>query len=115
MTFWKKKKYVPDDERLARVIKILFPPLEIARTPDGTKYHIDYSIDSNLDAVLMDLQEGNNDAACQKTLESCVKKLNEVRRVLEAYAEMDAEAKYLIVDNGEADADLDLENIQIQK
>lgn len=112
MMFW-KKKYVPDDERLAKVISILFPPLEVARTPDGTKYHIDYSIDSNLDAVLLDLIEGNNDAACQRTLESCIRKLNDVRRVLEAYAEMDAEAKYLVVDNGEPEDELD--HIQIQK
>ena len=55
MLFW-KKKYIPDDERLAKVIDIMFPPLEVARTPDGKKYHIDYSIDSNLDAVLLDLQ-----------------------------------------------------------
>ncbi len=112
MLFW-KKKYVPDDERLAKVISILFPPLEVARTPDGTKYHIDYSIDSNLDAVLLDLQEGNNDAACQRTLESCIRKLNDVRRVLEAYAEMDAEAQYLVVDNGEPEDELD--HIQVQK
>lgn len=112
MLFW-KKKYIPDDERLLKITKILYPPLEVARTPDGTKYHIDYSIDSNLDAVLLDLQEGNNDAACQKTLESCIRKLNEVRRILEAYAVMDDEAKYLVVDNGENEEEY--ENIQIQK
>lgn len=112
MMFW-KKKYVPDDERLLKVINILYPPLEVARTPDGTKYHIDYSIDSNLDAVLLDLQEGNNDAACQKTLESCIRKLNEVRRILEAYAVMDDDAKYLVVDNGQAEDELDY--IQVQK
>ena len=113
MFFWKKKKFTPEDERLAAIIKLLFPPLGVARTPSGKKYHIDYAVDSNLDAVLLDLQEGNNDAACQKTLESCIKRLNETRRILEAYAEFDSEAEYLIVDSQVEDDET--ESIQIQK
>lgn len=103
MIFWKKKKYVPDDERLQQIIDLLYPPLKTARTPAGVKYHIDYSVDSNLDAVLMDLQEGTNDAAVQKTLNTCIKKLNQVRTILEAYAELDKEAQYLIVDDEDLD------------
>jgi hypothetical protein len=75
---------------------------------DGTsiKFHIDYSADSNLDAVLMDLQEGYNDPAAQKTILDVIKRLNNVRRMLEAYAELDKDAKYIIVENLEQDKDV---------
>ncbi|CAB4162922.1 hypothetical protein UFOVP787_182 [uncultured Caudovirales phage] len=111
--FWKVKKIdTPKDQKIEKIKKILFPPLDLHEQfqEDGTKikFHIDYSVDSNLDAVLIDLQEGNNDAVVQKTISSVITRLNEVRRILEAYAELDKDAQYIIVDDGEKIKDIDI-------
>jgi hypothetical protein len=106
----KKKPFTTSDEQIEQIKAILFPPLitQQEMQSDGTsiKFHIDYSADSNLDAVLMDLQEGYNDPAAQKTILDVIKRLNNVRRMLEAYAELDKDAKYIIVENLEQDKDV---------
>lgn len=100
MLFFSKRKtpYVPDDDRLRQVIDILFPPLRTEEMPDGTKMQIDYSVDSNLDAVLIDLEEGQNDEVTRNTIRSCVKSIGRVRTILEAWQEIDLESKFLMVD-----------------
>jgi hypothetical protein len=104
---WKieKKIETPADQKLEQIKALLFPPLELkeqmSETGSKIKYHIDYSVDSNLDAVLMDLEEGHNDPVARKTISKVVDRLNQARRLLEAYAELDKEAKYIIVDDGE--------------
>ena len=109
---WKivKKIETPADQKLEQIKKLLFPPLELREhmDKDGSKvkFHIDYSVDSNLDSVIMDLQEGYNDPACHKTLDAIVKRLHEIRKLLEAYAEIDTEAKYIIVDDGRKEQDV---------
>lgn len=102
---WKvqKKPETPAEIKLEQIRQLLFPQLELNEEigKDGSviKFHVDYSVDSNLDAVLMDLQDGNNDEVTQGTINDVVKKLIEARKLLEAYAEFDKEAKYIIVDN----------------
>jgi hypothetical protein len=100
-----KKIETPSDQKLEEIKNILFPPLkleeEVSREGDTIKFHIDYSIDTNLDAVLIDLIEGNNDAAVQKTLNNMIAKLIQVRKILDTYPELNEEAKYIIVDDGE--------------
>jgi hypothetical protein len=109
---WKieKKIETPADQKLEQIKTLLFPPLELkeqlSETGSKIKYHIDYSVDSNLDAVLMDLEEGHNDPVARKTISKMVGKLNQARRLLEAYAELNEEAKYIIVDDG---GDLDVQ------
>ena len=117
MMFWKVKKKTDSesDKRIDEIINILFPPLETKSSvgPDGVvfKYQIDYSADSNLDAALIDLREGHNDEVVRTTITSVVDKLNQVRRLLEAYSEIDNDAKYIVVDSGGSDAE-DLEPIE---
>jgi hypothetical protein len=105
-----KKINTPAEEKLDQIKSILFPPLKLDEEfdKDGSsiKYHIDYSADSNLDAVLMDLQEGFNDEASHKTLNDVIIRLNRVRRLLEAFAQLDPNAKYIIVENMEKDLDV---------
>ena len=102
---WKveRKAETSAEIKLEQVKKALFPPLIVREemTADGQvmRYHVDYSVDSNLDAALMDLQEGNNDSLTQDTINKVVARLNEVRRLLEAYAQLDKDAKYIIVEN----------------
>jgi len=98
LNFLKKKPAIPEDERLKKIISLLFPPLAVHITPNGLKYHIDYSADSNLDAALTDLEEGVNDAATQKTIRDVSDRLAKIRQILEAYREIDDEAKYIMVD-----------------
>lgn len=104
MFSWKivRKTHTPSDKKLEEIRKILFPPLDtqtemVDNKP--VKFHVDYAIDSNLDAALIDLREGNNDDITQNTILKAITKLNEVRRLMEAYAQIDADAKYIIVDS----------------
>ena len=115
---WKivKRTYTESDEKIEQLIKLLFPPLVLNEelNKDGTvmKYHVDHSVDTNLDAALVDLQEGHNDPVVQKTINSVIKRLNDARRLLEAYAQFDKDAKYIIVEDME---DSDSENIRAQE
>lgn len=101
---WKivKKTYTPADKKIEEIVNILFPPLELKQEidKDGSvfKYHVDYSADSNLDAALIDLQDGHNDEVVHKTINNTIDRLMKVRRLLEAFAELDKDAKYIIVD-----------------
>jgi len=102
---WKiqKKIETPAELKLEQIKTLLFPPLELNKelSNDGSvmKFHVDYSVDSNLDAALMDLQDGQNDEVTQGTINEVTKRLIQVRKLLEAYAQIDKDAKYIIVDN----------------
>jgi len=106
---WKveKKPLTTAEEKLEEIKKLLFPPLELREevSSDGEimKYHIDYSVDSNIDAALMDLQDGHNDPVVHSTLNKAVSRLNKARKILEAYAVLNKDAKYIIVDDGKDD------------
>ena len=95
----RKKPKTTAEEKLEQVTNILFPPCGRERLSSGDLVQIDYSVDTNLDAVLTDLQDGHNDKVSQKTISRCIERLIEVRKVLEAYGELDPEAKYVIVDD----------------
>jgi hypothetical protein len=106
LPLWKVQKKIetPADQKIEQIKQLLFPPLELQEQTDKDgsriKFHIDYSVDSNLDAVLMDLEEGHNDPVARKSISKVIARLNEARRLLEAYAELDKDAKYIIVDDG---------------
>lgn len=107
-----KKVDAPADQRLEEIKNILFPALELKQEidKDGSviKYHVDYSIDTNLDAVLIDLEEGHNDQAVHKTLSNMIKRLIKVRKILDTYPELNEEAKYIIVDDDKDKKELDI-------
>lgn len=109
---WKveRKPLTTAEQKLEEIKEILFPPLELHEevTPEGDmiKYHVDYSVDSNVDAALMDLYSGENDSVVQATLNKAVARLHRVRKLLEAYAVLDKDAKYIIVDDGK-DAEIE--------
>lgn len=106
----KPKPKTTADEKIERIINILFPPLELHTDKNGDKFHVDYSVDTNLEAALMDLEEGHNDAASQKTVRNVTNRIIKVRQLLEAYREIHDEAKYFIADDLEEN---DLEKIQV--
>lgn len=82
---------------MQQVVDILFPPLKTEESKDGV-YQIDYSIDSNLQSALVDLQDGTNDKIVQDTIAKAIDALIKVRNILEVYPEIDERAKYIIVD-----------------
>lgn len=97
--FWrKKKKKRTRDETLAKLIDLLFPAYGVETLPDGTKIHIDYSVDFNLDAAVTDLQLGRNDEVVRNTISNVIERLIEARTILDAFHEVDEDIKHIIVD-----------------
>jgi hypothetical protein len=96
----KDRPNTPAEIKLEQIVGILFPPLVTQTNENGDKYQVDYSADSNLEAALIDLEDGSNDRVTQKTILTVANNLFEVRKMLEAYAEIDPEAKFFIVDDG---------------
>lgn len=94
----RKKPRTTAEEKLDTIKNMLFPPLRLEEE-NGMKFHIDYGADSNLDAALNDLEEGHNDEATRKTIRDVSNRLFKLRSLLEAYMQLDDEAKYIIVDN----------------
>lgn len=87
----------PADKKLEQIRQILFPSMELHKAKDLT-YYVDYAIDSNLDASLSDLQEGQNDEVTRNTINQCIKKLTEVRNLLQVSDEDLIKSSYIIVD-----------------
>ncbi len=87
--------------KLEKIKQILFPPLElrdgVGKNGEPVKYHLDYAADSNLDAVLNDIEEGYVDETCHKTLNEVVKKLHKIRKILGANFLIDKDAEYIKV------------------
>src|SRR5271157_4832698 len=111
MFFWKKQPKQEviklSDSNLENTFneikRILFPPLDINSYVDNdgalVKYHIDYCIDSALETVLNDLQDEHNDVTCHDTLNSVIKRLLLVRKLLNVETCIDEEAEYISVEN----------------
>lgn len=103
----KRKTVTSSDQKIEQLIELLFPPLKLEEEGD-IKFHVDYGVDTNLDAVLIDLEEGHNDKVAWNTIKDVTDRLIKARKLLEAYAEIHDEAKYIIVDNfGRKESDLE--------
>jgi len=53
----KRREVTPSDELLREISDLLFPPFRNEELK-GEKYAIDSSVDTNIEAVLTDLQDG---------------------------------------------------------
>lgn len=106
-----RKNYTPAEEKLEQIKNILFPPCKLNEEmdKDGSlfKWQVDYSVDMNLDAALTDLEEGHNDTAVHNTIRDISKRLYSVRHVLDAYMELDPEAKYIMVESNKDTNDVE--------
>jgi hypothetical protein len=106
-----KRPNTPAEERLEQVKQILFPPSKLNEEmdKDGSifKWQVDYSVDMNLDAALTDLEEGVNDQAVHNTIRDISKRLYSVRQLLDAYMEIDPEAKYIMVESNKDPTDVE--------
>lgn len=92
------KTKVIRDEHLQEVVDLLFPDVEVETAPDGTVFHVDRSADMNLNAALIDLQDGSNDEAVHKTIKDVINRLIRARSILESHTKLDHRAKYILVD-----------------
>ena len=97
--FFVKKEKIPSDILLEEVVKLLFPPITTHTDKHGNKYHVDCSVDINLDAALADLEEGFNDETSRATIKKVSKRLFEIRELLKVEQELDSDAKYVLADD----------------
>ena len=92
----KRREVTPSDELLREISDLLFPPFRNEELK-GEKYAIDSSVDTNIEAVLTDLQDGYMDDMCIHTLRAIFQKLYRTRELLKAFHQMDSSVnKYII-------------------
>jgi hypothetical protein len=103
--WFKKKKKIDHSEEINQVIELLFPDYKEEMMPDGSLVVVDRSVDNNLDAVLVDLQDGINDKTIQNTINECIKKLYQARKILQVDPDLPKNARGVIVDITAADFD----------
>jgi hypothetical protein len=103
---WKveRKPNTPAEEKLEQIRNILFPSPELRhevdpKTGEAYKWQVEYSADMNLDAALIDLEEGHNDKAVHNTIRGVVDMITEIRDILDAHMELSKEARYILVEN----------------
>lgn len=95
----KEQQKTDSDVVLEKIKSIMFPQINTHTDKEGNKYHIDYSVDINLDSVLTDLEEGYNDEASQNTIRKVSQRLYEIRKLLNIQQELDEDAKYVLADD----------------
>ena len=97
----KIERKLPDTEagnKIQQVIDILYPRPKLEENK-GIKFQIEYGADYNLEAALTDLESDSNDEISRNTIREVTERLYKVRKILEAYVEINEEAQYMIVDN----------------
>jgi len=101
MFWWKKQVTETEAHRqLDAIKKILFPPLETRTDNKENQYQIDKSVDTNLNSILYELQDGVNDGVIHTTINNIIGRLIEARKVIDVYPELDSKTKYVIIDDG---------------
>ncbi len=104
-----KKNNTPAEEKLEQIKQILFPPCKLMQDMDeGGHFHkwqVDYSADMNLNAALVDLQEGHNDKAVHNTILDIEERLMRVRDILEEHMQISKDAEYILVENLKEEVD----------
>jgi len=97
MDWIKPKPIIVREAELETLTDILFPEPE-EHDKDGITVVVDRSIDANLQAALLDLEDGTNDKVTRETIKKCLDKLYEARALLEARYQITKKAHYLMVD-----------------
>ena len=95
------------EAELERIANLLYPEPE-EKIKDDMVILVDRSVDNNLHAALIDLEDGTNDETTRRTIRACVQRLFEIREILEARHRVNERAHYLMVDTpGSRNKDLD--------
>jgi hypothetical protein len=107
MKWFQPEPKVIREAELDRIANLLYPEPE-EKDNDGMVILVDRSVDNNLHAALIDLEDGTNDEVTRRTIRACVQRLFEVREILEARHRVNEKARYLMVDTpGSRNKDLD--------
>ena len=85
---------LPAHKKLNVISDALFPKYDTKLDSSGVKYHIDSSVDMNLEAVISDIEDGYVDKNTVQTLKAIARKINEVRAVLDIMHEFDPEVNH---------------------
>ena len=97
---WKKRPIVNQVtigvKELEQIRNLLFPDYKLERLPTGEMFHVDMSVDTNLDAVIYDLEEGTNDETARKTLRAVAEKLFKARAILMVEQEMHPDVQHIV-------------------
>jgi len=98
--FWRGKRVDPDriedSAKLDALREILFPRL-VTETRAGETYHVDRSVDANLNAVLLDMQDGLVDDITENTVRDVMRALVKARDILVRESDIPEGATYLVV------------------
>lgn len=97
--FKSKKTDSEVQKQLNQIITVLFPPMEKHTDVDGNVYQTDRSIDTNLNSILYELQDGVNDIVIHTTINNIIDRLTKIRKIADVYPELDSKTKYVIIDN----------------
>lgn len=102
-----RKANTPAEEKLEKIKDILFPALVREKDLNGDLIYVDHTCDMNMESVITDLRDGYNDVTVQESLVDILKRLIEVRKILNVLSEFDPEAKYVIIDSKLDDRNLE--------
>jgi hypothetical protein len=97
MKWFQPEPKVIREAELERIANLLYPEPE-EKIKEGLVIVVDRSVDANLQAALLDLEDGTNDETTRRTIRACVQRLFEVRDILEARHGVNENARYLMVD-----------------
>jgi len=97
---WKKRPVVNQVtigvKELEQVRNLLFPEYKTEQLPTGELFHVDHSVDTNLEAVIYDLEDGTNDPTARKTLRAIADKLFKARELLYVQQEMKPGIQHIV-------------------
>ncbi len=86
------------DENIEKAAGLLFPPLEDFESPTGEAFVVDRSIDTNLEAILQDIQDGQIDEVTVENLKACIATVITVRELFDIAESIKDQSHYLLVD-----------------
>lgn len=92
----KPKVVVMGNKELQMVRDILYPQFKLERLPNGEAFHIDQSVDTNLEAILGDLEDGINSDEARKSLRLIVKKLFRIRELLDPQQQIHPDVNHIV-------------------
>ena len=107
MFYRKKREESESDNKLSKIAELLFPQLQVVDT-----FAVDSSVDTNLEAVLQDLRDGYLDEISISTLEKILKKIGEVRDLMQVNHRLLGKVDRYILAIEPGQYDLDPESIK---
>ena len=85
------------DSTIQQIERLLFPPFEVHHTNDGAEICVDRSVDTNLYAALVDLEEGIVDEIVLKSIKDSIDVLTQVRHLLNVKQQLVTDPELLVV------------------